>query len=52
MPLTDTVKNANSDKKLGRRKAGSWGRATKGRRKIANRATRRIAKNRLKKQGV
>lgn len=31
----------NTDKKLGRRKAGSWGRTTKAGKRIANKATRK-----------
>ena len=36
--------NRNTDKKLGRRKAGSWGRTTKAGKRIANKAVRRGAK--------
>ena len=34
----------NSDKKLGRRKAGSWGRTTKAGKRIGNKATRKASK--------
>ena len=34
----------NADKKLGRRKAGSWGRTRKAGKRIANKATRKAGK--------
>ena len=34
----------STDKKLGRRKAGSWGRTTKAGKRVANKATRKAAK--------
>jgi hypothetical protein len=37
----------NSDKKLGRRKAGSWGRTTKAGKRIGNKATRKAGKVRV-----
>ena len=36
--------NRNTDKKLGRRKAGSWGRTTSKGKRIANKATRKAGK--------
>jgi len=38
----------NIDRKIGRRKAGSWGRATGPLQKVANRATRKTAKQVLR----
>jgi hypothetical protein len=39
--------DANTTKKLGRRKAGSWGRAAKKLKRVANKATRKAAKRDL-----
>ena len=36
--------NNNTSKKLGRRKAGSWGRTKKAGKRIANKATRKAGK--------
>lgn len=41
--------DSNTVKKIGRKKASSWGRPHKGKRTTANRATRTILKRALKK---
>lgn len=41
---TDNLTNRTVEKNLGRRKAGSYGKATSSRKAVANRATRRSAK--------